>query len=145
MIVIGSECYENVCYKHGTANFSFSLRLRQGGLPRRGDSSKLEWLQHQANKAEVCSRHSPCKGLAASEPRKGQRRKLLRLAGRGMARKDPDQSSSKLLASAKPRFRSGPATLCELRQVDPASIFSPVRSCIIDKACGAAPTSPQEA
>ena len=63
MIVIGSECYENVCYKHGTANFSFSLRLRQGGLPRRGDSSKLEWLQHQANKAEVCSRHSPCKGL----------------------------------------------------------------------------------
>ena len=88
MIVIGSECYENVCYKHGTANFSFSLRLRQGGLPRRGGSSKLEWLQHQANKAEVCSRHSPCKGLAASEPRKGQRRKLLRLAGRGMARKE---------------------------------------------------------
>ena len=38
MIIIGSECYENVCYKHGTANFSFSLRLSQGGLPRRGDS-----------------------------------------------------------------------------------------------------------
>ena len=38
MIVIGSECYENVCYKHGTANFSFNLRLSQGGLPRRGDS-----------------------------------------------------------------------------------------------------------
>ena len=59
--------------------------------------------------------------------------------------RNPDQSSSKLLASAKPKFRSGPATLCELRQVDPASIFSPVRSCIIDKACGAAPTGPQEA
>ena len=58
---------------------------------------------------------------------------------------NPDQSLSKLLASAKPRFRSGPVTLCELRQVDPASIFSPVRSCIIDKPFVAAPTSPQEA